>query len=364
VLSKLFTKKFLGIDIGTSSVKIAEIEKSGDSFSLSNYGYIDFKSVEGVSSPLSKKAITALSSDEIVEVIQAVLSEAKIKTRECAFSIADFLTFFTAFSLPQMTEKELSEAVMFEARQHIPLPMDSVTVDWQKVGQQNGESKKVEITVEAIPNEIIAQYKEIAQKANLQIILMEAEAFGLAQVLIGKDEERPVCLVDIGFQSTVCSLVHKNILRYSHSFDRGQNYLMREFFKSLPIDRQTARRFEEKYGLEFIAFAEPEIKDNVGNILRDSMSPILKEIEMAINDFGHCLGADIGKIIISGGVVAVPEVKGQFDSYFQKKVEIADPFKEIKYPPAIEAEIKSMAPMYAVAVGMARRAFEFKNRPK
>lgn len=354
----------MGVDIGTSSIKIAEIEKSGNNFALSNYGYIDFDLVQSEAFSPSKKAIAAFPPGEIAEMIQAVLADAKIKTKECAFSIADFLTFFTAFSLPKMTEKELGDAVMFEARQHIPLPINSVTVDWQRVDSHDEKSDKTEITVAAVPNEIIVQYKEIAQMAKLQIILMEAEAFGLAQALVGKDEKNLVCLVDIGSQSTVCSLVQKNILRYSHSFDRGQNYLAHDFAGRLPIDKRAALELEKKYGLRIISHIEPEIKGNIEKVLREAMTPILKEVEMTINDFSHRIGQSVGKIIISGGVSVIPEIKNQFADYFQEEIEIADPFKEVSYPPEIESEIKSMGPGYAVAVGMARRAFEFKNKSK
>jgi len=87
-----------------------------------------------------------------------------------------------------MSKKELPEAVVFEARQHIPLPMDKVTVDWQLVGGSADMSQKIEVTVAAIPNEIIARYKEIATKAKLEISLLEAEMFGLTQALVPPTE--------------------------------------------------------------------------------------------------------------------------------------------------------------------------------
>jgi len=150
--------------------------------------------------------------------------------------------------------------VVFEARQHIPLPMDKVTVDWQLVGGSADMSQKIEVTVAAIPNEIIARYKEIATKAKLEISLLEAEMFGLTQALVPPTETRPVCLVDIGAQSTVCSLIENRVLRYSHSFDRGSAYLADGLIDRLPLDPEAAANLKQDYGLRFIPYMDPEIR--------------------------------------------------------------------------------------------------------
>ena len=97
MLPKLFAKKFLGIDIGAASIKMVELEESGNGFVLSNYGEVsvDFSGENEDFLLTQKKTMADFSASEIAEMIQAVLLEAKIKTRQCAFSIPDFSTFFT-----------------------------------------------------------------------------------------------------------------------------------------------------------------------------------------------------------------------------------------------------------------------------
>lgn len=364
MLPKLFTKKFLGIDIGTSAIRIVELEKAGHDFSLSNYGQIDIDQINGDASKITKTAVTVFSSDDIAEMMQAIIENAKIKTRQCAFSIPDFSTFFTAFSLPPMTEKEIPEAVIFEARQHIPLPMESVTIDWQVVGGGGDESKNLEVTVAAIPNEIISQYKDIAAKTGLEVVLMEAEMFGLAQALIESGNERTTCLVDIGTQSTVCSLVDKKNLKYSHSFDRGGNYLIEEIIKRIPVSQDFANNIKKNYGLKLFSLTEPEVRSNIALILKESLTPVFKEIEIILSDYKKLSNATVDKIIISGGVGAVSEVRDQFADYFKIGVEIANPFKGIYYRPELEQELKIIGPGYAVAVGMAKRGLDFSKPAK
>ena len=366
VLPKLFAKKFLGIDIGAASIKMVELEDAGNKFALSNYGEIaaDFSDDNDDFSSPRKKTMADFSSSEVAEMIQAVLLEAKIKTRQCTLSIPDFSTFFTSFFLPGMTQKEVAAAVMFEARQHIPLPIDTVTVDWQLIGGEPEKSDKLEIAVTAVPNEIVAKYKDIALKSKLQLVLMEAEAFGLMQALIPRQDARAICVIDIGVQSTVCSLIEQQILRYSHSFDRGLDYLFDEFGKRLPIDRATFLAAKKNHGFKMISLIEPDIKLEMQDILKEIFNPILREIEMSLKDYRQSSGIEPAKIILSGGGGAVLETKKQFEDYFKKETTIAAPFAGIDYPKEIEDEIKNIGPSYAVAAGMARRGFEFLKSAK
>lgn len=358
MLPKLFTKKFLGIDIGTSSIRIAEVEKAGQKFCLSNYGQIDIDDIEGVPKS-SSRAMAIFSTDEIAQMIQAILESAKIKTRQCAFSIPDFSTFFTSFSLPPMTQKELPKAVMFEARQHIPLPIESVTVDWQLVNGNSDPSQKMEVTVTAVPNEIVTQYREIALKSNLEVVLMEAEMFGLMQALVPKEEMRTVCIIDVGSQSTVCSLIEKRILKYSHSFDRGGKYLSDELSNRLPVAREMARDIREKYGLKLISIVDPEIKEKINDILKESLIPIFREIEMMFSDYRRMTNSDVAKIILSGGVMASQEIRKQFADRFLIETEVADPFAYVDFRAVDGFDSKEVGLAYSVALGMAQRCFEF-----
>lgn len=360
MLSRLFAKKFLGIDIGTTSVKMVELEDAGRGLSLANYGQIDPNLVENQESDIEERGRTMadFSAAEIAEMIRAIMAEAKIKTRQCALSIPDFLTFFTSFFLPPMTEKEIGAAVMFEARQHIPLPIDSVTVDWQLIGGAFGKPEKMEIAVTAMPNEIITKYKEIALKANLQMMLMEAEAFGLAKALISEDEVAAVCLIDIGLQSTVCNLVQNKILRYSHSFDRGADYLFSNLSRQMPIERETIAAAKKKYGFKIFSLMDPDVKEKMEKPFKEAFAPILQEIEMALADYRRNSGIDAAKIILSGGAAAAPEIKNQFENHFKKETLIADPFAKIAHSPEIAEEMKNIGPSYAAAVGMARRGFD------
>ena len=118
----IFSKKCLGIDIGASSIKIVEVSSFGKRKRLENY--IEFKLPPNASSLKTFQGETLLLlSDKVAEILRAIFKTERIRHREAAFSIPDFSTFFTTFTLPPMTEAEVPQAVGFEAQHRVPIPL-------------------------------------------------------------------------------------------------------------------------------------------------------------------------------------------------------------------------------------------------
>lgn len=360
-LPKLFAKRFLGIDIGTSAIRIVELTRQGQKFELTNYGEVKTEIFQEEAFRVAKKGMVFFSAQSIGGIINAILEEAKIKTRQCAFSIPDFSTFFTNFKLPPMTKKELPQAVIFEARQHIPLPLESVTVDWNLVGGTFDTPSEMEVLLAAIPNEIVDQYREIARHSNLEVAALEAEVFGLLNSLIPPEEKGTICLVDIGTQSTTCSIIEKRILKTSHSFDIASNHLIDDVFKSLSLGAKLGQEIKSKYGLKFFSSIKPPLREKFNKPLYTSLDAIIREIKMSLQSFYDIRKKEIDKIIIAGGAALLPGIKEIFYNSFKKKVEIANPFQGLIYPPILEKELQKMAPVYPVAVGMAIKGIEIEK---
>ncbi|MDP2951526.1 MAG: pilus assembly protein PilM, partial [bacterium] len=201
----LFSKKTLGIDIGASSIKVAEISLSGKKKKLENY--LEFKL------PLYQNKVNTFNSESLLllseqtaQVLQAVLKRAKIKTKKAKFSLPDFSTFFTTFTLPSMPQAEVAQAVEFEARHHIPIPLSEVTFDWQVIEKETtpAGAEKLVILLVAIPNTVLKNYYLMAHLAGLEIEGMEAEVFGFVRSLSLPEKFRyaPLAIIDIGQQST------------------------------------------------------------------------------------------------------------------------------------------------------------------
>lgn len=366
IFSKIFSsKRFLGIDIGTSGIKMVELSDRGEKKKLENYAEMKAEVAQKNQFRTFEKDTLLLSSQDIAQAIKMTMREAGFKTRNCTFSIPDFSTFFTTLELPPMTKAELSQAVIFEAKQHVPLPLEEVTLDWGLIENENvGQAKeKLEIILVAVPNQVVNQYREIARLANLQPQAIEAEVFSLIRSLIPAEEKDTIAIIDIGAQTTTCSIVDKGVLRLSHSFDFSGNDLTKRVAEELYMDYPTAENLKEKYGLEDIPLSSANITNlpsakGIKKILISSVDIVLKETERVTLHFHQTTGKNIQKFIIAGGAALMPGLRKHFENYLNKETEIANPFAKVFRPMILEETLKEMGPRYAIAAGAALRGLE------
>ena len=346
-----FPKKMVGIDIGTSSIKVVEVSRWGQGKTLENYGEI--KSVSLYKEPFRnmEKGSYSLSNYFVSRAIRAILDEAKIKTKAVIFSIPDFSTFCTSFELPPMNANELNDAVYYNASQYIPLPLTETTLDWKLIEGTPGQKQSaLKIFLVAIPNQVIQDYQKVAQLAGLELYAVEAEALGLARSLI-REEKGCTCLVDIGVQSTTINIVDKKIMKKSYSFDFAGSQLTYSISSALGLGHAEAEDLKNKEGLI-------SSKEEISKTLYLLIDPLLIEIKKVLADFYMQEGKEVDAVYLTGGTSNLPGLREYFEEVLKKKVEIPNCFSDLLYPPILGKTLTEMAPRFSVATGVALGGLE------
>ena len=352
------SKKSIGVDIGTSSIKIVELAKVGRKIRLENYGEARAKTLLRKSSTNEDTSTLLLSSDEISQVIMSILEKANITTKKAVFSIPDFASFFTTFYLPPMSSKELDQAVLYEAKEHIPVPLSKVTLDWDIIEGRTTENKRqkpvpIRILLVAAPNQIVQQYSDIANKSGLELEALEVEEMALSEALIkGDDKNKVVCILDIGARSTTINIVDKGVLKSSYSFDISGAKFTETIANSLHISYNEAESLKQKIGLSD--------QYQVKNVLFPLLAATLSDIEKIFKNFEQSSKEKIEKVIVAGGSALLPDLIKKVSDYFQLKygVEVANPFSDIVYPSILKDTLLKVGPRYVIAVGNALRGIE------
>jgi len=337
----------LGIDIGTSAIRVVELSRHGDQERLENYAQLSLPLRAPRYFGQSRKGKLLFSTSNLAEMLARLLAEAKIESNNACFSIPDFSTLFTTFSLPSMKKEEVPQAVRFEARQRVPLPISEVTLDWLRIGGDYAPRSKeqIEILMVVVPNRIIDRYTRIAELCNLSLAGVEAEVFALQRALL-RGQRDTVGLIDIGAQSTTISVIDDASLKISHSFDIAGNDLTQRVVDGFDLSYKEAKVIKENQGL---LGGEIDIRSVLFPVL-DSM---LLEIKRTGDRFYNQRGKEIKKYIIAGATASLPGLDQYFSNELEAEVEIAFPFRDMVYPPLLEEELKKIGPAFSIATGMA-----------
>ncbi|MDO8548458.1 MAG: pilus assembly protein PilM, partial [bacterium] len=185
-LSSLFSKDVksaLGVDIGTSSVKVVQLRREHGRVVLETYGAIALGPYAG----LEIGRATSLPAEKIAEALKDIIREANVTVQDAAISIPYSSSLVSVITLPASVEKQLAQVVPIEARKYIPVPINEVQLDWFVIG--GGEKKpdptsKIELLLVAIHNDTIAKFRSIAQEAALAVGFFEIEVFSAVRAAL------------------------------------------------------------------------------------------------------------------------------------------------------------------------------------
>lgn len=346
----------LGIDVGTKSVRVVELAAKKGLPELKNYGELNLDIATNQSFRNFDKNNLNPSIDIISKALKAIIDEAEIKAKKAIFSLPDFSTFFVSFELPPMTKKELQTAVGFEARKYIPLPMNDVALDWQCISKDSTKENN-KILLMAIPRVLVDQYKTIAENVGLQLTSLEAEAWGLKRCLI-KSGDPTTCIVEIGYQSTIVSVVDNGFVKTSYSFDTAGKDLTEKLAEDLEIGIKEAEEIKKENGLI------NNERDDVAQILAPVIGIITKRIKKVVIDFQNLERIKIKRMILAGGTSRMPGIVEYFKNIFDEddfseiEISLGSAFSAVNYPPFLSKKIEDINPTFAISLGEALKKYD------
>jgi type IV pilus assembly protein PilM len=346
----------VGIDVGTKSIRMIEVSRKKDKARLENYGEFNLDVAASHSFRNFDKNTLNPSIENISKAVRSIIEAMDMKAKRATFSLPDFSTFFVSFELPAMTKKELNGAIGFEARKHIPLPMSEVVLDWQCMSKDPSKERN-KVLLMAIPKTLVDQYKTIAEVSGLELVALEAEAWGLKRCLI-KPNDPTTCIVEIGYQSTIVSIVDSNYVRTSFSFDIAGKDLTEKLAETLGIEIREAEEIKKENGLL------NDERDDIAQILVPVISSIIIKIKKVAIDYQNTEHAKIKKMILAGGTSQMLGMVDYFNSVFDEEdfsgmeISLGKAFNGIEFPTKLQVKVDELNPTFAIAMGEALKKYE------
>ncbi|MEK7465156.1 MAG: type IV pilus assembly protein PilM [Patescibacteria group bacterium] len=353
----LKVKRALGVDIGTVALKAVELERLADGVALTNYGILEKK--DYLDRPNEAVQTTSLRLDvkRTSALLKTLLREMKVQTDRAVASVPLFRVFIVPIELPAMPLKETQNAVLFQARQYIPVALNTTTLDWVKMEDfTNAQGQPFQhILLTAVPNDLIETYKAIFRGAGVHLAAVEIESYALVRTLY-EGENAPALLIDLGAESTQFAVIEGRHVKQVGQSDYGGASLTQALARSLEISPWRAEELKKRRGLEGFG-GETELSTSLAPFL----DVIIQEASRVRGIFEQATGRTIEKVLLTGGGANLPGIREHVEEQMGIMVGGLRPFSKIQYPQGMEPLMKELSNTFALSTGLAMKLFYGSN---
>jgi len=349
---KIIFMHAFGLDLSDASLKLIELRLEGQNTELANF--CDLPLAEGVivKGRIVKEDLLATSIKEVLKKAQ----KGEVKNRFVVSCVPESESFVRIISLPSLPEEELAQGVRWEFEQHIPLSLDQVYLDWQKI---ESEEEEIKVLVAASPKKLVDAYTSVLKKGGLIPWAIEAESAASARSLIKEGDPACFLLVDIGFSRTSLIIYDHKTLQFTSAVELFGQSFTNKLTENLKVGLKEAESLKRIYGL---SSRKKGPSEKVHQSLLPLVRSLAEEIRTALKFYSEHFprGQTVKKIVLSGGGSKLKGLVPELKAILKTDVTLGNPWVNIldpdrKYLPEIN---RKDALSYATAIGLALRGME------
>ncbi|MDO8582290.1 MAG: pilus assembly protein PilM [bacterium] len=363
----LFSKKpasILGVDVGASAVKIVELTREAGRAHLRTYGFTERKEEGNADDP-------RIETEKMGAMIRELRRQSGAQATTVIASLPTFSVFSSIITLPETPKKELPNAIRWEAKKLIPLPLEDMMLNWEilpdsflteKAGGQTPKTtdavtaspvivsqekkKSIAVLITAAQKKLVEQYVGIFKAAGLTLQSLETEAFAIVRSLVGGDRST-IMVVDIGARNTDLSIIDGGIPVLNRSMEFGGNTFTDAIEKTTKLSWNHAEQL--KRDVSRLATQE------MIKALEPLFAPLVNEVHYTLGLYQTRNGSRIEKIILTGGSGLLFNLAQYMTSRFNITVTVGDPWARVATPIDLAPVLSEVGSRMSVAVGLAMR---------
>lgn len=342
-------KNPVGLDIGSGYIKAVQLNDAKDGYELSFLSVLQLDHeliVEG--NITDKKRLAA--------AVRNLLKMAGVKGGDAVVGVSGHSSvIIKKIGVPAMSAEELGTSIRYEAEQYIPFDINDVNIDFEILGPKDDEEGQMEVLLVAAKKNVISDYVEVVELAGLDPIILDTDTFALSNMYemnYAGEEKKNVALVNVGASKTNINVLYEGRSVFTRDSAVGSNYHTEMIEKEFEISWRDAERL--KLG-EPVAGVPP---GSAQLAVTNASDEIYNEIYRSFEYFRSSVAeeSEVAEVILSGGAALIKGFPEMMAEKLGLPVNVADPFGSIKIPDKFDtAFIRKMAPVAAVAVGLALR---------
>jgi type IV pilus assembly protein PilM len=319
-----FQKKIpaFGLDISSNSIKMVQLASSSSRIAIK--GYTDVHLPKGV---VQDDAI--INTDTLASLIKHSLEKpafGHIDTRHVVASLPESKSFVRVIQIPQMSDAEIENAILFEAENYIPIPIDQVYMDWQEVGKRGD---KIQVLIIASPKDYVDKYIDVLEKADLKPVALEVESQSLVRSIINAGSAETTLIVDLDAHRSNLIMVEAGVLQFTSSIPIAGNTFTETIARALGVSSVKAEAVKKEVGIANTA-EYPNIKTTLLPVLNN----LSAEIKNILNFHEEHSQNKVSGILLCGGSAKLAHLdeflRPEFASLPNFNVALADPWINLK----------------------------------
>jgi type IV pilus assembly protein PilM len=339
-------KEVIGIDIGSSSIKLLQLKEQKGVYTLLNAGIV----------PLPSEAIvdnTLMDSFLIVEAVKKLITSLGVKVKDVACSISGNSVIIRKIILPAMSPEELEEQITWEAEQYIPFDINDVNIDFQILSPDIVDPSKMNVLLVASKKDIINDYVAVFNEAGLQLSVVDVDSFAVQNTFEINHDIKPeeiIALVNIGASVMNINVVKNGITLFTRDVQMGGNLYTEEIQKQMGVGSTDA----ESIKMLVHETLDPELISVIGKVNEN----ITQEIRRSLDFYNSTANDDrVTGVYLSGGCSKIYNLLKAISEKLNLPVEMINPFAKLKYSEKdFDPEyLQEIGPFMAVTVGLAIR---------
>lgn len=370
-IKQMYEKKVLakhddsvvGVDIGSSAIKIVQLKNKEGVAVLETYGEIAL-------GPFAEKEVgqaTNLSSQKLAEALKDLIKEASITSKTCGVAVPFASSLVKLIEVPPLDIKKLETVVPIEARKYIPVPISEVQLDYFVVPEteqklflgakdiEDMETQELQnkmVLIVAMHNETLRRYSETMKLAGLNPVFYEIEVFSNIRATVAHSLA-PVAIIDLGAATSKLYLVELGIILASHVISVGAQDITRSLAKSTHISITKAEEIKRQAGI--LTGVSNNDAARVSHAATLTMEQIFTEARRVLLGFQRKYNKVITKVVLTGGGASLKGVPEFARQQLELETEVAQPFSYVQAPAFLEETLKEAGPDFTVSLGVALR---------
>jgi len=337
--------EFFGLDIGTTAVRLVQLQGNGPLKALSKYAYVPID---------SKLALSDSKADQqkIMQVVHDLIIQAKVTTKNVAVGIPSQRVFTTVADFDRLAPDELGKTIKYQADSIIPTPIAESKIDWALLGDSPKDKTKVEVLLSSVTNAFVEQRLDLLESIGLNVIAFEPDNLALARAIIPSQATAPQMVLDIGNKTTDLVISINGGPRLTRSIPTGSEAIIRSAAQNLNIDDKQAEQFVFKFGV-----SKDKLEGQVYQAIIGTVDILTTEIDKSIKFFqARYTDSKLERIIVTGAASTLPEFPIYVANKFAIQTEIGNAWRNVSFPADRQNELLAVSNHFGVAAGLAERS--------